>query len=46
MPKLSIIIPSRNEIFLSRTIQDILENIEEDTEVIAVMDGAWAALEQ
>jgi hypothetical protein len=28
--------------FLSRTIADILENIEADTEVIATMDGAWA----
>lgn len=28
--------------FLARTIQDILENIEADTEVIAVMDGSWA----
>ena len=40
--KLSILIPSRNEMFLARTIQDILENIEADTEVIATLDGAWA----
>ncbi len=39
---LSILIPSRNEMFLARTIQSILENIEADTEVIAVLDGAWA----
>lgn len=39
---LSILIPSRNEIFLSRTIQDILEHIEGDTEIIAVLDGQWA----
>jgi len=39
---LSIIIPSRNEMFLARTIEDILQNIEADTEVIAVMDGEWA----
>lgn len=39
---LSILIPARNEEFLSRTIQDILENIEADTEVIAVLDGEWA----
>ncbi|MCR4324222.1 MAG: glycosyltransferase [Candidatus Curtissbacteria bacterium] len=39
---LSILIPSRNEMFLSRTIEDILSNIEADTEVIAVLDGAWA----
>lgn len=29
--------------FLSRTIQDILANIGGDTEVIAVLDGQWAA---
>lgn len=28
--------------FLSKTIEDILANIEADTEVIAVLDGAWA----
>lgn len=40
--ELSILIPSRNEMFLARTIQDILQNIEADTEVIAVLDGVWA----
>lgn len=39
---LSILIPSRNEMFLARTIEDILANIEADTEVIAVLDGQWA----
>lgn len=39
---LSILIPARNEMFLSRTIEDILKNIEADTEVIAVLDGKWA----
>lgn len=38
---LSILIPARNEEFLSKTIEDILSNIEADTEVIAVLDGAW-----
>lgn len=42
MADLSIVIPARNEEFLSRTIQDILEHAEGDTEVIAVLDGAWA----
>jgi len=41
MKDLSILIPARNEMFLSRTIEDILANIEADTEVIAVLDGAW-----
>lgn len=39
---LSILIPARNEMFLARTIQDILEHREAETEVIAVMDGFWA----
>lgn len=38
---LSIIIPARNEVFLQRTIEDILSNIEADTEIIAVCDGYW-----
>ena len=33
---LSILIPARNEIFLTRTIQDILEHVEGNTEVIVV----------
>lgn len=39
---LSILIPSRNEMFLKQTIENILANIEADTEIIAVLDGAWA----
>src|SRR3989344_7343443 len=42
MADLSILIPARNEMFLTRTIKDILENIEGDTEIIAVLDGSWA----
>ncbi|MDO8619472.1 MAG: glycosyltransferase [Candidatus Daviesbacteria bacterium] len=41
MKDLSILIPARNEMFLARTIEDILANIEADTEVIAVLDGTW-----
>jgi glycosyltransferase involved in cell wall biosynthesis len=41
MPDLSIMIPARNEMFLSKTIDDILSNIEGDTEVIAILDGVW-----
>jgi len=40
--ELSILIPARNEEFLYKTIEDILENIEADTEIIAVLDGEWA----
>jgi glycosyltransferase involved in cell wall biosynthesis len=36
---ITVIIPARNEEFLGRTIQDVLENSEADTEVIAVLDG-------
>lgn len=45
---LSILIPARNEMFLARTVQDILEHIEADTEIIVVMDGQWSepAIEQ
>ena len=41
MKDLSIIIPARNEMFLQRTIEDILENAKSDFEVIAVCDGYW-----
>ena len=39
---LSILIPARNEMFLARTVEDILEHAEGDTEVIVGLDGAWA----
>jgi glycosyltransferase involved in cell wall biosynthesis len=39
---LSILIPSRNEEFLKNTIEDVLVNSELNTEVITVLDGAWA----
>ena len=38
---LSVIIPSRNEVFLQKTIENILENSEADTEIIAICDGYW-----
>ncbi len=40
--ELSILIPARNEEFLARTVQDILDHIEADTEIIVVLDGEWA----
>lgn len=40
--QLSILVPSRQEMFLSKTIENILENIEADTEIIAVLDGDWS----
>ncbi len=36
---LSILIPARNEMFLLKTVEDILANIEADTEIIVVLDG-------
>jgi len=42
MKDLSILIPARNEQFLARTIQDILDKAEAGTEVIATLDGQWA----
>lgn len=39
MTQLSILIPARNEEFLGRTVQDILEHSEADTEVIIILDG-------
>ncbi|MDO8619474.1 MAG: glycosyltransferase [Candidatus Daviesbacteria bacterium] len=42
MKDLSILIPARNEMFIGRTVEDILSNIEADTEVIVVLDGKWS----
>lgn len=39
---LSILIPARNEMFLARTVEDILANIEANTEIIVVEDGGWS----
>ncbi len=38
---LSVVIPARNEIFLARTIESLLENIRGETDIIAVLDGYW-----
>lgn len=39
--KVSVVIPSRNERFLSKTILDILAQFEGDYEIIAVLDEKW-----
>lgn len=39
MPELSIVIPARNEEWLAKTCEDILQHRELDTEVIVVLDG-------
>ena len=41
MRDLSVIIPGRNEEFLQKTIENVLENIQSDTEIIAICDGYW-----
>jgi len=38
---LSILIPARNEMFLAQTVQDILDNMQGETEIIIVCDGNW-----
>jgi hypothetical protein len=42
MMDLTIIIPSRNEMFLAKTIEDALAHIEANTDIVAVLDGAEA----
>lgn len=36
---LSVLIPARNEEFLGRTVQDVLEHSKANTEVIVILDG-------
>ena len=43
MRDLSVLIPARNEMWLNRTVADVLEHTGAGTEVIAVLDGAWPA---
>lgn len=38
---LSVVIPSRNEIFLNRTIIDLLNKAQGEIEIIAILDGYW-----
>lgn len=38
---LTVIIPARNEVYLQKTIENVLDNIEGETEIIAVCDGYW-----
>lgn len=38
---LSVVIPSRNEQFLQKTIDDLLEKAEGDIEIIVILDGYW-----
>jgi len=38
---ISVVIPARNEVYLQKTIQGVLDATEGDVEVIAVCDGYW-----
>lgn len=39
--RVSVVIPARNEQFLTKTIKDLLQKAVEDIEIIAVLDGYW-----
>lgn len=39
MTQLSVIMPARNEVYLEKTIQNVLDNIRGDTEIIVMLDG-------
>jgi glycosyltransferase involved in cell wall biosynthesis len=41
MPKVSVIIPSRGERFLKKTIGDVLQKATGDIEIISILDGVW-----
>lgn len=38
---LSVLIPARNEEWLSQTVEDVLAHARGETQVIVVLDGAW-----
>ena len=40
--EVAILIPARNEEFLARTIDDLLENTGDKTEILVGLDGQWA----
>lgn len=39
--RLSIVLPSRNERFLTKTVVDLLKKAQGDIEIIAVLEGYW-----
>lgn len=41
MSKVSIVVPSREERFLVKTVEDLLSNARGDVEVIVVLEGYW-----
>ena len=43
---ISVIIPSRNEPYLQKTIQDLLSKATGDIQVIAILEGYWPPIEE
>jgi glycosyltransferase involved in cell wall biosynthesis len=41
---ISVVIPSRQELYLNNTVQDILAKAKGDTEIIVVLDGYWPSV--
>lgn len=41
VPELSVLIPARHELWLKRTVKDVLDHAKADTEIIIVADGEW-----
>lgn len=41
MAMVSILIPSRNEVFLQKTVADLLANASGDIEIVVVLEGYW-----
>jgi glycosyltransferase involved in cell wall biosynthesis len=41
MPVVSVVIPSRNERFLGKTVKDLLEKARGEIEIIVILDGYW-----
>ena len=41
MDKVSILIPSRNEPYLNKTVNDLFEKAKEDIEIIVMLDAYW-----
>ncbi len=39
--ELSVIIPGRNEMFMRRTVEDVLAHMKGDTEILVIADGSW-----
>ena len=42
MRELSILVPARNEMWLRKTVDDLIEHKEANTEILVGLDGKWA----